>query len=60
VEVVQGPREINDADMKLMVAHFVVESALDVVWWACRYHDITRVADAFELPLEREHGRCTW
>ena len=30
------------------------EHTLDVIWWACRCHDMTRVADAFQLPLERE------
>ena len=29
------------------------ERALDVIWWACRCHYMTRVADAFQLPLER-------
>ncbi len=28
---------------------------LDVIWWACRCHYMTRVADAFQLPLEREN-----
>ena len=35
--------------------HFGPERALDVVWWACRCHYMTRVADAFQLPLEREN-----
>jgi hypothetical protein len=26
-----------------------------VIWWACRCHYMTRVADAFQLPLEREN-----
>src|SRR4051812_24752359 len=28
------------------------ERALDVVWWVCQCHYMTRVADAFRLPLE--------
>jgi len=28
---------------------------MDVIWWACRCHYMTRVADAFQLPLEREN-----
>jgi hypothetical protein len=29
--------------------------ALDVIWWACRCHYMTRVADGFQLPLERDN-----
>ncbi|MFO0950122.1 MAG: hypothetical protein U0835_03020 [Isosphaeraceae bacterium] len=49
------PWEINEADRALLVAHFGPERALDVVWWACRCHYMTRVADGFQLPLEREN-----
>ena len=49
------PWAITDADMQELVKHFGVERALDVVWWACRCHYMTRVADAFQLPLEREN-----
>ena len=38
-----------------LIAHFGPERALDVIWWACRCHYMTRVADAFQLPLEREN-----
>ena len=36
------------------------ERALDVIWWACRCHYMTRVADALPAPAgarERLHGR---
>ena len=36
-------------------AHFGPDRALDVIWWACRCHYMTRVADAFQLPLERDN-----
>ena len=49
------PWGINDADRKALVAHFGPERALDVIWWACRCHYMTRVADGFQLPLEREN-----
>jgi hypothetical protein len=26
-----------------------------VVWWTARCHYMTRVADAFQLPLERDN-----
>ena len=49
------PWAINDADRTTLIAHFGPERALDVVWWACRCHYMTRVADGFQLPLEREN-----
>jgi len=49
------PWSITDDDFSGLVKHFGPERALDVVWWACRCHYMTRVADAFQLPLEREN-----
>ena len=49
------PWAIDDADRKTLVAHFGPERSIDVIWWACRCHYMTRVADAFQLPLEREN-----
>jgi hypothetical protein len=42
-------------DMQTLVRHFGTARALDVLWWSCRCHYMTRVADAFQLPLEREN-----
>ena len=47
------PWSITDADYRLLVDHFGEHRAVDVVWWACRCHYMTRVADAFQLSLER-------
>ena len=49
------PWTISADDMQGLVRQFGVERALDVVWWACRCHYMTRVADGFQLPLEREN-----
>src|SRR5262245_22131048 len=49
------PWEITDADIHELQRHFGPDRALDVIWWACRCHYMTRVADAFQLPLEREN-----
>lgn len=49
------PWAIDDGDMNELVKHFGAERALDVVWWACRCHYMTRVADAFQLPLEKDN-----
>lgn len=49
------PWAITTADYRKLVDAFGPERALHVVWWACRCHYMTRVADAFQLPLEREN-----
>ena len=51
----ENPASITDADVAELVRHFGRERALDVIWWACRCHYMTRVADAFQLPLERDN-----
>ncbi|HEV3263537.1 MAG TPA: hypothetical protein VG013_42265 [Gemmataceae bacterium] len=50
-----APWSITPRDLKALVRHFGPEPVLDVVWWACRCHYMTRVADAFQLRLEREN-----
>jgi hypothetical protein len=49
------PWSITTADMRGLIDHFGMERALDVLWWACRCHYMTRVADAFQIPLERDN-----
>ncbi len=49
------PWSITTADMQGLIDHFGTERALDVLWWACRCHYMTRVADAFQISLEREN-----
>ena len=49
------PWKIDADDMQTLVRHFGKARALDVLWWSCRCHYMTRVADAFQLPLEREN-----
>lgn len=51
----QKPASIDAADIQTLVDHFGPERALDVVWWSSRCHYMTRVADAFQIPLEREN-----
>ncbi|SRR5260370_4208705 len=46
---------VSDMDVRQLHEHFGPERALDVIWWLCRCHYMTRVADAFQLPLEREN-----
>lgn len=51
----EAPASITAADWDGLVAYFGVERAIDVAWWASRCHYMTRVADGFQLPLEREN-----
>src|SRR5437867_13078866 len=50
----KSPSMISDDDVAALTRHFGPQRALDVIWWTCRCHYMTRVADAFQLPLERE------
>jgi hypothetical protein len=49
------PWSITSEDMLRLIDHFGVERTLDVLFWACRCHYMTRVADAFQIPLERDN-----
>lgn len=49
------PWAIADDDVRELIRHFGPARAVDVIWWSCRCHFMTRVADAFQLPLEREN-----
>jgi hypothetical protein len=51
----RAPWAITDDDMRGLVEHFGRHRAIDVRWWSCRCHYMTRVADAFQLPLEKEN-----
>jgi hypothetical protein len=46
---------VTTEDVQTLVRHFGQVRALDVIWWSCRCHYMTAVADAFQLPLEREN-----
>src|SRR5436305_1120573 len=49
------PWSVNDEDVERLKVQFGPERALDLIWWTCRCHYMTRVADAFQLPLERDN-----
>ena len=51
----KDPSSITAADMRELAYHFGTARAVDVLWWACRCHYMTHVADAFQLPLERDN-----
>jgi alkylhydroperoxidase family enzyme len=49
------PASVTVEDVEGLVRHYGRERALDIVWWASHCHYLTRVADAFQLPLERDN-----
>ncbi len=51
----QEPWSITADDVNELAKYFGPERTIDVIWWSCRCHYMTRVADAFQLPLEREN-----
>jgi alkylhydroperoxidase family enzyme len=49
------PWAIDADDIHRLENEFGSERALDVVWWSSRCQFMTKVSDAFQLPLEREN-----
>ena len=46
---------VTPQDFQSLVDQFGSDRALDVVWWICQCHYMTRIADAFQLPLENDN-----
>jgi len=51
----QDPASITAADVGELEKHYGWEGAWHVIWWASRCHYMTKIADAFQLPLERDN-----
>jgi alkylhydroperoxidase family enzyme len=49
------PASVTDADVRELEKLWGKEKAWQVIWWASRCHYMTKVADAFQFPLEREN-----
>jgi hypothetical protein len=49
------PSEITEKDREALVAAFGRHRAIDVIWRAAWCNYMTRVADAFQFPLEKEN-----
>jgi hypothetical protein len=47
------PASITDEEVKKLIATFGRHRALDLIWYGAWCNYMTRVADAFQLPLER-------
>ena len=51
----QDPASVTAADVHELEQHYGRDGAWHVIWWASRCHYMTKVADAFQFPLEREN-----
>jgi alkylhydroperoxidase family enzyme len=54
-KITRDPAALTDKDISSLVTTFGRNRAVDLIWYAgwCNY--MTRVADAFQLPLERQN-----
>ena len=46
---------ITADDVRVLTDHFGDKTALDVIWWSCRGNYMTRISNAFQIPLERKN-----
>jgi hypothetical protein len=49
------PWAVTDADVRDLEQAIGKDRAWQVIWWASRCHYMTKVADAFQLPLEQDN-----
>jgi hypothetical protein len=49
------PSVVSDQDVQGLVATFGAHRAVDLIWYTAWCNYMTRVADAFQLPLERDN-----
>ena len=49
------PWAVTDEDVRALEKALGHEKAWKVIWYASRCHYMTKVADAFQLPLEKDN-----
>ncbi len=54
-KLTKTPWAVRSADIATLTAHLGREQALDTIWYVCWCNYMTRVADAFQIPLEAEN-----
>lgn len=54
-KLTRTPAEVTDKDVAALVAVFGRERAVDLIWTTAWGNYMTRIADAFQLPLERDN-----
>jgi alkylhydroperoxidase family enzyme len=55
VKLSRRPAAVTDAEVRDLVQTFGPERAVDVIWYSAWVNFMTRVADCFQFPLEREN-----
>jgi hypothetical protein len=55
----KAPDTVQKADMDGLIATFGPERTVDLIWYTSWCNYMTRVADAFQLPLEKENVFAT-
>ena len=54
-KLTRDPAGLSDKDVKSLVTTFGQHRAVDLIWYGAWCNYMTRVADAFQLPLERDN-----
>jgi hypothetical protein len=54
-KLAKEPWAVTDGDVKALADTFGRHRAVDLIWYGSWCNYMTRVADAFQLPLEREN-----
>ena len=54
-KLTKEPAAVSDSDVKRLINTLGRHRAMDVIWYVSWCNYMTRVADAFQLPLEREN-----
>jgi alkylhydroperoxidase family enzyme len=54
-KLTRTPWTVRQKDIDVLTAYQGRERALDCVWYVCWCNYMTRVADAFQIPLESEN-----
>ena len=54
-KLTRSPWTVRKSDIDTLTAHVAIEHAIDTVWYICWCNYMTRVADAFQIPLEGEN-----
>ena len=54
-KLTKTPAQVTDEDVDQLVAMFGKHRAVDLIWYISWCNYMTRVADAFQLPLENEN-----
>jgi hypothetical protein len=54
-KLTRTPWDVGQKDIDVLVAHLGRDLALETIYYVCSCNHMTRVADAFQIPLEREN-----